>query len=145
MGFLQHMLNEELSLDMLNLLGSSFLFSTLLPTTLAQLGPVACKQPKVSLIQLIFPSLEPLCLFKFSVEVLDLVKRTLPVASAAAQFASRAVQSAGVQQASPAESSTYSDTNLMHYATVETEHPYKQATVSHFKVCWGGAPLSRVF
>ena len=50
MGFLQHMLNEELSLDMLNLLGSSFLFSTLLPTTLAQLGPVACKQPKVSLI-----------------------------------------------------------------------------------------------
>jgi hypothetical protein len=47
-GFLQHVLSKELSLDVLNLLGSSFLFSTLLPTTLAQLGPVACKQPKVS-------------------------------------------------------------------------------------------------
>ena len=46
-GFLQHILNEDLSLEILNLLGSSFLFSTLLPTTLAQLGPVACKQPKV--------------------------------------------------------------------------------------------------
>ncbi len=46
-GFLQRFLEEELSLDVLNLLGSSFLFSTLLPTTLAQLGPVACKQPKV--------------------------------------------------------------------------------------------------
>ena len=46
-GFLQHVLSDELSLEVLNLLGSSFLFSTLLPTTLAQLGPVACKQPKV--------------------------------------------------------------------------------------------------
>ena len=46
-GFLQHVLSEDLSPDLLNLLGSSFLFSTLLPTTLAQLGPVACKQPKV--------------------------------------------------------------------------------------------------
>ena len=187
MGFLQHMLNEELSLDMLNLLGSSFLFSTLLPTTLAQLGPQAAQGKPYRILHLcngeavgfvvivtILPftsvhhTIEPsikgtlcrleayckdsaklcicslalgrsheslmiLCLFiQFSVEV---VKRTLPVASAVAQFASRAVQSAGVQQASPAESSTYSDTNLMHYATVETEHPYKQATVSHFKVC----------
>lgn len=47
-GFLQHVLSKELSLDVLKLLGSSFLFSTLLPTTLAQLGPIACKQPKVS-------------------------------------------------------------------------------------------------
>lgn len=53
-GFLQHVLNEDLSMDILNLLGSSFLFSTLLPTTLAQLGPVACKQPKVICDQLWF-------------------------------------------------------------------------------------------
>lgn len=46
-GFLQHALGEELSLQALELLGESFLFSTLLPTTLAQLGPVACRQPKV--------------------------------------------------------------------------------------------------
>ena len=56
--------------------------------------------------------------------MLDLVKRTLPVISAAAQSA---VEEAG-------ESSVYSDTKLLHYATVETEHPYKQATVTHFKV-----------
>ena len=48
MGFLEHVLGQDLSLDILNLLGSSFLFSTLLPTTLAQLGPVSCKQPKVT-------------------------------------------------------------------------------------------------
>ena len=78
---------------------------------------------------------------QFSVEVLDIVKRTLPVASAAAQFAGRVTRP--VDTAPPVDSpettkdqiaSTYSDTNLTHYATVETEHPYKQATVSHFRV-----------
>ncbi len=53
-GFLQHVLSRELSLDVLNLLGSSFLFSTLLPTTLAQLGPVACKQPKACSFTVVF-------------------------------------------------------------------------------------------
>ena len=46
-GFLERAMGEGLQPDILELLGSSFLFSTLLPTTLAQLGPVACKQPKV--------------------------------------------------------------------------------------------------
>ena len=48
MGFLERILGEELSPPTLGVLGESFLFSTLLPTTLAQLGPVACRQPKVS-------------------------------------------------------------------------------------------------
>ena len=30
--------------------------------------------------------------------------------------------------------SAYSDTSLTHYATMETEHPYKQSSVSHFRV-----------
>ena len=46
-GFLERAMGEGLRPDILELLGSSFLYSTLLPTTLAQLGPVACKQPKV--------------------------------------------------------------------------------------------------
>lgn len=46
-GFLQRALGAELSPSTLDLLGGSFLFSTLLPTTLAQLGPVACRQAKV--------------------------------------------------------------------------------------------------
>ncbi len=57
---------------------------------------------------------------QFAVEVLDLVRRTLPVVSATAQFTSKVAQP--------------DHHNLVHYATVETEHPYKQATVSHFKV-----------
>lgn len=49
-GFLERVLGPggDLSQDVFELLGSSFLFSTLLPTTLAQLGPIACKQPKVT-------------------------------------------------------------------------------------------------
>jgi len=50
MGFLERILQEELSPPLLSLLGGSFLFSTLLPTTLAQLGPVACRQPKVDML-----------------------------------------------------------------------------------------------
>ena len=46
-GFLERLLSGELTGEVLHSLGSSFLFSTLLPTTLAQLGPVACKQAKV--------------------------------------------------------------------------------------------------
>ena len=104
-------------------------------------------------------------LFQFSVEVLGLVKRTLPVASAAAQFASKVIRpvdsfsigpdsmdsvsvdanAAGPDAVSSGPSnatnsagsdacSAYSDTSLTHYATVETEHPYKQSSVSHFRV-----------
>lgn len=47
-GFLERVLGGELSKEVFELLGSSFLFSTLLPTTLAQLGPIACRQPKVT-------------------------------------------------------------------------------------------------
>ena len=46
-NFLEKALDVGLTPPLLKLLGSSFMFSTLLPTTLAQLGPVACKQPKV--------------------------------------------------------------------------------------------------
>ena len=49
MTFLERALGAELSPTTLGLLGGSFLFSTLLPTTLALLGPVACRQPKVGM------------------------------------------------------------------------------------------------
>lgn len=57
-------------------------------------------------------------------EVVDLVKRVLPVVSAAVQSVAEASE----------DSSAYSDTKLLHYATVETDHPYKPVSVSHFKV-----------
>ena len=59
-----------------------------------------------------------------SVEVVDLVKRVLPVVSAAVQSITD----------SSKDPSVYSDTKLLHYATVETDHPYKPASISHFKV-----------
>lgn len=49
--FLERALETELTPSTLQLLGTSFMFSTLLPTTLAQLGPVACRQPRVCLSQ----------------------------------------------------------------------------------------------
>ena len=66
-----------------------------------------------------------------SVEVVDLVKRVLPVVSAAVQSVRAQDRDGERKDSSP---STYSDTKLLHYATLETDHPYKPASVSHFKV-----------
>lgn len=65
-------------------------------------------------------------------EVVDLVKHVLPVVSAAVQSVRAGDSGDGEREDS--SSSTYSDTKLLHYATVETDHPYKPASVSHFKV-----------
>ena len=71
---------------------------------------------------------------QYAVEVLDLVKRSLPVMLVAAASAERAAQ----RERDP---SVYSDTRHLHYATLETEHPYKQASVIHHKV--GRMSISR--
>lgn len=63
---------------------------------------------------------------QYAVEVLDLVKRSLPV-MVAATSAERAARG-------ERDPSVYSDTRHLHYATLETEHPYKQAGVTHHKV-----------
>ena len=49
-GFLQRLLDRGSDQTLLEALGKSFLFSTLLPTTLAQLGPLASRQPKVKCV-----------------------------------------------------------------------------------------------
>ena len=86
-------------------------------------------------------------------EVLDLVKDSLPVASAAAKLASSLFPyrtslnvidtgGDGGEASTSAEIEPRpvpSDAVGLHYATVETEHPYKQAAVSHFKV---GLPVA---
>ena len=72
--------------------------------------------------------LHVICLYlhtcQYAVEVLSLVKRGLGVVSTVAQSATK------LSDSSP----LYSDTKSMHYATVETEHPYKPACVKHYKV-----------
>ena len=62
--------------------------------------------------------------------MVDLVKRVLPVVSVAVQ----SVRARDEESERKDSSTTYSDTKLLHYATVETDHPYKPASVSHFKV-----------
>lgn len=69
---------------------------------------------------------------QYAVEIMDLVKRTLPVVTMAMKC---------LWQSSTEEPGVYSDTKHMHYATVETDHPYKPASVAYFKVRPSVPPL----
>jgi len=82
---------------------------------------------------------------QFAVEVLDLIKEALPVATAAAKLASSLSHSQTFSEDASEEGEVSSNTDAvsksaprdlvgLHYATVETDHPYKQSAVSHFKV-----------
>ena len=63
------------------------------------------------------------------------MKCVLPVVSAAVQSVRAGSGDGGEREGEDSSSSSaYSDTKLLHYATVETDHPYKPASVSHFKV-----------
>ena len=55
-----------------------------------------------------------------------MVRRTLPVIAAATKILR--------QPDSEDDKNGYLDAKLMHYASVETDHPYKQTNVAHFKV-----------
>ena len=68
-------------------------------------------------------------LFQSSVAVLEMVRRTLPVIAAAVK---------GFKKLTDPNLHTcdneYLDSKLLHYANIETDHPYKPATVSHYRV-----------
>ena len=61
---------------------------------------------------------------QYAVEIVNLVKRTLPIVSAAAHSVGRRANKSGLD----------SDTKHLHYVSVETEHPYKPACVKHYQV-----------
>ena len=104
---LRRLLSGEVSGDMLETLSSSFFVSSLLPCTIAQLGPIASRQPSLA------------------VQVLEIVQESLPIISALArQF----------HEPENGDKENYSDTKLMHYANIETDHPYKPSTVSLYQV-----------
>ena len=63
---------------------------------------------------------------QYAVEVLGLVKRTLPIISMATKVLEQSIKGD--------DSGVYSDTKHLHYATVETSHPYQPVCVSHYKV-----------
>ncbi len=58
-----------------------------------------------------------------------MVRRTLPVISAAVRGFNKVLD-----PDSHTPENGYLDSKLLHYANVETDHPYKPATVSHFRV-----------
>nr|XP_033805293.1 E3 ubiquitin-protein ligase MYCBP2 isoform X3 [Geotrypetes seraphini] len=105
--------------DIPELLSSSSLFSMLLPLIIAYIGPVAAAIPKAA------------------VEVFGLVQQLLPsVAILNQKYAPPAFnpnQSTDSNTGNQAEQLSACTTSN-HYAVLESEHPYKPASVMHYKV-----------
>nr|XP_021142410.1 E3 ubiquitin-protein ligase MYCBP2 isoform X17 [Columba livia] len=106
--------------DIPELLSSSSLFSMLLPLIIAYIGPVAAAIPKVA------------------VEIFGLVQQLLPsVAVLNQKYAPPAFnpnQSTDSTTGNQPEQGLSACTTSNHYAVVESEHPYKPACVTHYKV-----------
>uniref|UniRef100_T1JCF5 RCR-type E3 ubiquitin transferase n=1 Tax=Strigamia maritima TaxID=126957 RepID=T1JCF5_STRMM len=96
-------------------LGPAYIISMLLPMVLAHIGPVATSDPKSA------------------VQVISLIVDLLPsVASINNQLTSVVHPAIISSEQLPHES--VGSTTSCHYAVVESDHPYKPATVSHYKV-----------
>ncbi|XP_034779591.2 E3 ubiquitin-protein ligase MYCBP2 isoform X5 [Acipenser ruthenus] len=106
--------------DIPELLSSSSLFSMLLPLILAYIGPVAASVPKAA------------------VEVFGLVQELLPAVSALNQkYAPPAFnpnQSTDSTTGNQPEQGLSACTTSNHYSVTESDHPYKQACVTQYKV-----------
>ncbi|XP_065149137.1 E3 ubiquitin-protein ligase MYCBP2 isoform X14 [Paramisgurnus dabryanus] len=106
--------------DIPELISSSSLFSMLLPLILAYIGPVAASVPKAA------------------VEVFGLVQELLPAVSALNQkYAPPAFnpnQSTDSTTGNQPEQGLSACTTSSHYAVIESDHPYKQAGVTQYKV-----------
>uniref|UniRef100_A0A671LHM8 E3 ubiquitin-protein ligase MYCBP2 n=1 Tax=Sinocyclocheilus anshuiensis TaxID=1608454 RepID=A0A671LHM8_9TELE len=106
--------------DIPELLSSSSLFTMLLPLILAYIGPVAASVPKAA------------------VEVFGLVQELLPAVSALNQkYAPPAFnpnQSTDSTTGNQPEQGLSVCTTSNHYAVIESDHPYKQAAVTQYKV-----------
>ncbi|XP_030643001.1 E3 ubiquitin-protein ligase MYCBP2 isoform X2 [Chanos chanos] len=106
--------------DIPELLSSSSLFSMLLPLILAYIGPVAASVPKAA------------------VEVFGLVQDLLPAVSALNQkYAPPAFnpnQSTDSTTGNQPEQGLSACTTSNHYSVIESDHPYKQAGVTQYKV-----------
>ncbi|ALC49441.1 hiw [Drosophila busckii] len=91
-------------------LSASNMFHTLLPLVYAHIANLACSDPKSS------------------VQILGLIKEILPHIAALNQL------HVGKQQRSDAEASSATSTTSNHYCVVESEHPYRSASVSCYRV-----------
>ncbi|KAK7473506.1 hypothetical protein BaRGS_00035259, partial [Batillaria attramentaria] len=112
---LLHRSHSQPADEMSEALGNSHLFSSLLPMALAYVGPVAAQDPRgavqvLYLIQEILPA------------VINLTKQLVPLPLSG----SINIESSMSDFAAP--------TTSPHYAIVESEHPYKPASVANYKV-----------
>ncbi|XP_032082572.1 E3 ubiquitin-protein ligase MYCBP2 isoform X2 [Thamnophis elegans] len=106
--------------DIPELLSSSSLFSMLLPLMIAHIEPVAAAIPKVAM------------------EVFGLVQQLLPSVAVLNQkytpLAFNPNQSTDSTTGNQPEQGLSACTTSNHYAVIESEHPYKPACVTHYKV-----------
>ncbi|KAM6446158.1 E3 ubiquitin-protein ligase MYCBP2 isoform 3-T4 [Liasis olivaceus] len=106
--------------DIPELLSSSSLFSMLLPLMIAHIEPVAAAIPKVA------------------VEVFGLVQQLLPSVAVLNQkytpLAFNPNQSTDSATGNQPEQGLSACTTSNHYAVIESEHPYKPACITHYKV-----------
>ncbi|ESO93790.1 hypothetical protein LOTGIDRAFT_153260, partial [Lottia gigantea] len=101
--------------DVGEILGKSHLFSSLLPLTLAYVGPVASQDPRGA------------------VQVLYMIQDILPaVATITKQFVNPMINSSSTFDSSMTDQGT--TTTSQHYAIVQSDHPYKPASVANYKV-----------
>uniref|UniRef100_A0ABM0LXG7 Probable E3 ubiquitin-protein ligase MYCBP2 n=1 Tax=Saccoglossus kowalevskii TaxID=10224 RepID=A0ABM0LXG7_SACKO len=114
--------------DLVELLGSVHLFSSLLPLVLASIAPVASTDPRSA------------------VQVLSLIEEILPsVAGVNLHSAPQPTSPSSVLSGQQSDCSTLSPTDShaittsTHYAIVESEHPYKPASVTSYKVSFSEA------
>ncbi|GFN82137.1 myc binding protein 2 [Plakobranchus ocellatus] len=137
------------------LLGTSHLFSSLLPLALAYAGPVAVQDPRCAvqvlyLVQEILPAVSGLT--RHMVPAMQTMSTSAMPGLAAAGSSGLSNGNTGGTIAGPMEGSTSSTggstigsgpaaadvtgagTTSQHYALVESEHPYKPATVVSYKV-----------
>lgn len=138
--------------DIPELLSSSSLFSMLLPLILAYIGPVAASVPKVtrntkslSFINVVSHwngfVLKWLLLFvQAAVEVFGLVQELLPAVSALNQKYAPPTfnpnQSTDSTTGNQPEQGLSACTTSNHYSVIESDHPYKQASVTQYRVMW---------
>lgn len=104
------------------ILGSANIITTLLPLVLAHISPVATSDPRSA------------------VQVLGLIQELLPhvsalnLATASMVRSTTSLDSSGHQDLSNASALGGVCTTSMHHAFVESDHPYKPATVSNYRV-----------
>lgn len=105
--------------DTIAAISSSHLVNTLLPSVISNLAPIAISDPKSA------------------TQILSLVRQLLPLVASANKHMSDCDSGAlaGCQSPPPSSPSTRTlVTTSKQYVIVESDHPYKPATVSHYRV-----------